>query len=244
MKKVKIIIFIILLLIFGYSLYKISSFYLDVYKNNKTMNKIIEEVTKVEVNEDNEKEEILTIDFSSLLEINEDVKGWLFFNNISYPILQGKDNSYYLTHSIDKTKNSLGSIFMDYRNKDYEDRNIVIFGHNTVDGSMFGSLKEIFKDNYFDNNSRIIEIIDINNNKYRYEIFSYYAILKEEYYITTSFKSDEEYLKFLNTIKERSEKDFNVSLNADDKVLTFSTCNGSSGTSKRTVIHARVIKDE
>ena len=62
---------------------------------------------------------------------------------------------------------------------------------------------------------------------------------EETYYITTGFNNDEEYLKFLETIKARSIYDFNTNLNANDKILTLSTCYSDT---ERTVVHARLIK--
>ena len=58
-----------------------------------------------------------------------------------YPVVKGSNNSFYLNHCFDKSYNSAGWIFADYRNKfDNTDKNIVIYGHNMRDGSMFGSM--------------------------------------------------------------------------------------------------------
>lgn len=240
-KKLKlgflIILFTCLFITVVISIYLIGNFHLDAHNNKKELDEIIESV----INTDEEDEEKFTVDFAALLKINKDVKGWIRFNKISYPILQGKDNNYYLDKTINGKKNSLGSIFMDYRNNSFNDRNVVIFGHNAANGTMFGSLKKVFQKDYFDNNEKIIEITDVNNNVLKYEIFSYYIIPKEEYYITTSFSSDEEYIKFLNVIKKRSQKNFNTSLDKDDKIITLSTCNGNLGSNNRTVIHAKLL---
>lgn len=245
--KKKVIIIGILTIIFSISVYKLASFYYDSH-NNKVENKnILDNITKVKtiINDKGEKEEIFSVDFEELKKTNPDIKGWIRMdnNNISYPIVQSTDNSYYLNHSINKKKNSLGTIFMDYRNTSWNDKNVVIFGHNGSDKSMFGRLRYIFDKDYFNEpNKNIIEIIDTTNNIYYYEIFSYYAIESEEYYITTNFNSDNEYLDFLNNIKARSYKNFQVNLSSTDKIITLSTCNGSGATTKRTVIHARLIE--
>lgn len=247
--KKKAIVFIVLLLIFLFSLIKVGMFYLDAKKNKQVNENIFQEVTKTEkiINEEGEETEVFSVDFSKLLEKNEDTKGWIRMNQdkISYPIVQAEDNEYYLERSFDKKKNSLGSIFMDYRNTSWEDQNVVIYGHNGSDKSMFGYLREIFDKNYFDApENQIIEIIGEDNKSNFYEIFSYYVIEAEEYYITTSFANNSSYLDFLSTIKNRSYKNFHVSLNASDKIITLSTCNGSGETPKRTVIHARLMQEE
>ena len=66
-----------------------------------------------------------------------------------------------------------------------------------------------------------------------------YKIKTETYYITTNFNSDDDYMEFLNTIKDRSLYDFKTTLSKDDKVLTLSTCYSDD---ERTVVHARLIK--
>ena len=61
---------------------------------------------------------MLNVDFSELKKINNNVKGWVQVNgtNINYPFVQANDNKYYLTHSFDKSWNSAGWLFLDYRN--------------------------------------------------------------------------------------------------------------------------------
>ena len=69
--------------------------------------------------------------------------------------------------------------------------------------------------------------------------YSIYKIEEESYYIQTDFTSDDVYLEFLNTIKERSKYDFNVVLNESDKIITLSTC---ANDKERYVVHAKLIK--
>ena len=237
-KNWKIILLILLFLIFAVATYKIISFYIDSNNNKKISKDIYDDLVKTKVDPQTQ-EETLNIDFKRLAQINVDIKGWIKFNNISQPIVQTIDNFYYLDHSFNRKNNELGTLFLDYRNNFLEDENTIIYGHNSK--NMFGSLNNIYKKDFFNNNSDKIEIIDVENNKYIYKIFSYYTINEEEYYITPSF-NEEEYTKFLDTIKKRSLKNFNVSLSNTDKIITLSTCKGNVGTNKRTVIHAKLIK--
>lgn len=243
-KLVRIILILILLVIFIYSGLKVFNYYYDTRKNSKENKELIQDVIKTEVDENNEGKEKTIIDFGKLLEKNKDTKGWIRYNNdkINYPIVQAKDNEYYLTRNFYKKYNQAGSIFLDYRNISLEDQNVVLYGHSMLDNSMFGSLQDLFNKDFFaKEENNIIELRDINDNILKYQVFSYYIIEKEEYYITTSFKSDSEYLKFLNTLKNRSYKNFNISLNSNDKIITLSTCSGTEGTTKRKVVHAKRI---
>ena len=87
----------------------------------------------------------LQVDFNKLEEINPDVIAWIEIPGleISYPVVQGRDNDYYLHHLITGENHKSGSIFMDFHNQeDLSDRNTIIYGHNMKDGSMFGGLKK------------------------------------------------------------------------------------------------------
>ena len=62
---------------------------------------------------------LMDVDFSELEKTNSDVQGWIQVNgtNINYPFVQTTDNSYYLTHSFDKSRNVNGWIFLNNENK-------------------------------------------------------------------------------------------------------------------------------
>ena len=145
-----LVIYIMLLSILLYSGIKIYKWYKDKTNNNKIAEQIRDTVIVEEKNEDENKEES-KVDFNKLKEQNSDAVAWIKVNNtnIEYPVVKGSNNSFYLNHSFDKSNNSAGWIFADYRNKfDNTDKNIVIYGHNMKDNSMFGSLKNILKSDW------------------------------------------------------------------------------------------------
>lgn len=116
--------------------------YVKVEKNTRDP-----ENTKPNVAEDDEEgekqEETVTVDFASLQAINPDIVAWLRIPGVlEYPVVRGEDNSYYLNHTVQKTYNIAGSIFLDYRNeRDFSDSKNIIYGHNMKDGSMFHVLR-------------------------------------------------------------------------------------------------------
>ena len=234
MKILKISTYILLFLILVYSGSRI---YVWNNENNKT--KIIQEnlkdITKLQKS-NNE------INFEELKSQNNDTVFYLKVNNtnISYPVVKYSDNNYYLNHSFDKSKNSAGWLFADYKNKlDGTDKNIVVYGHNRRDGSMFGTLKNILNKEWYDNTDNMdIVYMDIRG-KHIYKVFSIYKIENEDYYITTQFNNDIEYKKFLTTIKSRSIKDFNVEISETNSILTLSTC--ANNNKYRVVLHAKRI---
>lgn len=241
-KTIKNIFLILFIIIFVFSLIKIGLFILDMRINNLNNKKLYKEVVKTKINNDIEK--TIEINFDKLIDINKDTIGWIIFNNekINNPIVHTTDNSYYINHSFDGKYNQSGSIFMDYRNQSLDDKNVVLFAHSMLDGTMFGSIRDIFKDNYFDKeDNNYIKIINLNNETLIYQIFSYYIIEKEEYYITTSFNTNNDFEQFIDTIKKRSYKNFNIEVGSEDHILTLSTCSGTGNTTKRKVVHAKQI---
>lgn len=185
---------------------------------------------------------LIDVDINSLKEKNTDTVGWINVNNtnINYPFVQTKDNDYYLNHSFDKSSNEAGWVFMDYRNsKDLNNKNTILYAHSRLDKTMFGSLSKVLKSNWYKNKDNHIIRLSTETENTLWQIFSVYKIKEESYYITTDFSNNNEYQKFLDTIKGRSLYNFNTVLTTDDKVLTLSTCYSDT---ERTVVHAKLIK--
>lgn len=240
-KKSKILITliqIVLIAVIIFSGIKIIEWIKSNKKNKDIMSEIKENV--VINNEMDSNNEEYKIDFAKLKQKNSDAIAWIKVNgtDIDFPVVKGTDNSYYLTHNFDKEKNKAGWIFADYRNKfDGTDKNIIIYGHNMKNGSMFASLKNVIKEEWYNNeNNKYIALITENENC-KYQVFSVYQIETEEYYLQTNISNFKE---FVEKIKGRSKKDFNVDIKETDSILTLSTC--ADNTKYRVVLHAVKVK--
>lgn len=246
-KTIKILISIILSLLFLvgiiYSSYRIITWKSNVDENQKIEDKIEEKIKVIEPTINDKKSNIkYEVDFKYLKSINSDTVAYIRFNglDISYIVVKGNDNEFYLKHNFDKKYNIAGWIFGDHRNKfDGNDINIVIYGHNTKDGSMFGNLKNILNKDWQESKDKHELVLVIDNVNYYYEVFSTYTIEPEEYYISTDFK-DIDFETFIKKLKSRSVYDYKVSVSDKDKVLTLSSCIGDG--TKRVVLHAKLIK--
>lgn len=230
---------IILIAIIIFSGIKIIEWIKSNKENRDIMNQIKDGVT-VYRDEESSNEEKYKIDFEKLKQKNSDIIAWIKVNgtDIDFPVVKGTDNSYYLTHNFNKEKNKAGWIFADYKNKfDGTDKNIVIYGHNMRDGSMFASLKDVIKEDWYNNeNNKYVTLI--TENEYQtYQVFSVYQTEVEEYYLQTNILNFNE---FIEKIKNRSKKDFNVEIKETDNLLTLSTC--ADSTKYRVVLHAVKIK--
>lgn len=184
---------------------------------------------------------ILEVNFDNLKSINPDTVGWIKVpgTKINYPFVHTKDNEYYLKHTFDKTSNKKGWVYLDYRNNiDNLSKNTILYAHGLVNNQMFGSMRRVVKQSWYNNkNNRIITIVTPRGNQ-KWQVFSTYTIEPESYYITTSFKDNDEFNNFINTLKQRSVYNYGVEVNASDKILTLSSCYDDK---KRMVLHAKLI---
>lgn len=253
----KKIILNIITLIFAmgiiYSCYSLIMYKIDEKNTKEQLKKIEENVEVVEIEENGSTEVIeesnnsnmnlMNADFDKLKSINSDVKGWITVNgtNINYPFVQGKDNSYYLRHSFDKSYNNAGWVFLDYKNNLLNDKNTVLYAHSMRNRTMFGSLRNILKNNWVNNSNNHIIKLSTENENTLWQVFSVYHIKTTSDYIKTRFNSDNEFEKFINMISKRSFHNFNTEVSIDDKVLTLSTCYSNA---ERLVLHAKLIKRE
>ena len=216
------------------------------YYKNEQENKLIQEVIEesIEINDESEAlEEKYIIDFENLKAENPDTVAYLKVNgtNIDNVVVKADDNDFYLHHNFNRSWSILGWIFADHRNSmDGNDKNIIIYGHDLSDGTLLGTLNQTLTREWQENPDNRKIILATENETAIYEVFSTYEILPENYYITTSFKNDEEYQNFLNTLYYRSNYNYGVPVNKDDKILTLSTCMEKGD--KRVVLHAKKQK--
>lgn len=249
MKKRKVntkkLVWLIGLLVFLISfIYSSINVVLWVMDNMKTQD-IQETVIKNNLEEKTEENLTLldkySLNFEKLKSINEDIVGYLIVENagVNSLVVKHSDNSYYLKHSLDKSVNRAGWIFADYKNKyDGTDKNLVIYGHNRKDGSMFGTLKNILKEDWYKKSNNILYITE--DTKYLFEAFSVYKVKAEDYYTTIDFDDNGEFKDFIDNVKKRSVYDFKVNVDTDDMILTLSTC--YSDNRYRVVLHAKAVE--
>lgn len=184
----------------------------------------------------------------------DQVYGWVKMDNtiIDYPILKAADNDYYLRRLPNGMTADSGSIFADYRgtNDHYQNRHVVLYGHNRADGSMFTQLKYLFwpsKDYDQYKNARIEVITE--DGIYTYKIFSIYTATLGNNYIRYEFFNDSSYVKFLQSIYDQNifygykeAESMEKYIDKDTRLLTFSTCtNNQLDRNQRYVVHCVLI---
>ena len=113
----------------------------------------------------------IRVDFATLKESIPDLVGWIYGEDtaISYPVVQGEDNAFYLRHMADGCSNASGAIFMDVRNQTHTPlSNEILYGHHMKNGSMFAGLMAYKSQTYYEAHPCFYYLTEEKN--YRLEI--------------------------------------------------------------------------
>ncbi len=175
---------------------------------------------------------------------NPDTYGWLVVEgtNINYPVVQGKDNDYYLNRSFQKKYHPYGSVFADYvcsRIID-ENYNTVLYGHNvTSNGTMFNGVTDFLDKSFFDSHGEIT--LYTRDGIYTYRVFAVYETDYGYYYRKTDFENGDAFAVYVEELASNSlwaRSDFEP--DAKTRILTLSTCTSSLFSTRRYALHAEL----
>lgn len=153
---------------------------------------------------------------------NQDIIGELSIENtnLKVPIAQSTDNNYYLNHLLDKTKNSLGSVYLDYRTKP-TDRKIIIYGHNSENVyTEFNILENYLDKSYYQKHSKIYFQTEQGQNIY--QIFSVYIATKDLQHVNINY-NETQYKEHLQWLKNESL--YNTGIDVyNENIMILQTC--------------------
>lgn len=173
---------------------------------------------------------------------NSDFVGWLSVDGtqINYPVMQTpNDPDYYLKRNFQKQHSNYGTPYVQENCAIGLSDNIVIYGHNMRDGSMFAGLCK-YADEDFYKAHRTIRF-DTLSGYGEYEIV---AVFKTEAYTEDGFKyyhfvnadSRADFEAFIGECKKLSAYDTGVDAEYGDKLLTLSTCEYSRENGRMVVV--------
>ena len=178
---------------------------------------------------------------------NSDVVGWIDIPNtkIHYPVVLGTDNKYYETRNYDKKASKSGAIFMDYRNGNPAQQwNLIIYGHNMKNGTMFADINEYKNENFFKKNNIIT--FYWQGNKAEWEVFSAFVASdsmldskSSDFVLRTKFGSNAEYEKYIKAMQGKSKFTTKIKLSAEDQIITLQTCTYEYDKKVRYIVMAR-----
>ncbi len=162
----------------------------------------------------------LFVDFDELRKVNEDIAAWIDFpgQNISYPVVQGSDNTHYLKYTFEGKRNAAGCIFVDSRNEGLlTDNNTIIYGHNMRNGSMFGLLKQYMEKDHYEQ----FPYFDLYlpDGVFRCRILACCRVPAKEENYPTRFVSDLERSQFVSGMRKKGTYSIDPSDSKEDMPL-------------------------
>lgn len=233
-KRVITVIQLLLILLFLCCVGYIGKYFYDAYKAQEGFEILQEEVREhtppedTAGNEEQYAENGMLIQYYELHEKNNDLKGWIKIDGtpIDYPVMQAKDNDYYLHRDFYKNYQFSGIPFLDYDCSDTS-MNSIIYAHNMKNGTMFAAVSE-YDDKDFYNAHKTINY-DTLYERGEYEIMSVFRTKvgsKNEfkYYEYANIDTKDAFDEFV--AKAKSLAVYNTGVNAEfgDNLLTLSTC--------------------
>ncbi len=180
---------------------------------------------------------------------NPDIYGYIHIDgtNISYPIVQGEDNDYYLNRTWNGEYVVVGSIYADFRaDRTLENNlNTVFYGHNMNDGKMFNNVMNFLEEDVFNNKVILIYTFD---GVYTFEPFAIFQTVYTYPYFRMEFADDADFIAFCEEMQKQSVHNKNMTFTGDDRIITLSTCTPSYDASSyyvgRYALHAKLVKVE
>lgn len=168
----------------------------------------------------------MVANLNKLKEFAKDLYGWVYIEGtrINYPLVQGADNTYYLSHAPEGVDLSQGSIFVDYRCNTELMRNFntVLYGHNMKDGQMFHDVEKFYKNEDLFRNSRVI--VCTFDGVYYFEPFAVFHTSYDTGYNETGFPTYDAFLNFVQKMQKMSVYNKGLKFAYTDRLLTLSTC--------------------
>lgn len=167
----------------------------------------------------------VAVSFEALEAINPDIAAWILVpeTRLSYPVVQGKDNEYYLNHLFSGEINGSGCPFFDFRTSpDFTDFHMIIYGHHMKNGTMFAALENYKDQDFYEKNPAFWLLTP--EAAWKLEIFSAYVADEQDNAWKLDFSGEQEREAWLQAVTEQSLISCRIAPETEDQVVTLSTC--------------------
>lgn len=176
---------------------------------------------------------------------NADMIGWIQIEgtSIDYPVMQTPaDPTYYLKHDFEKNYTDYGCPFMQ---TDCDalapPDNLIIYGHNMKDGSMFADLAKYRSKDFWQNHKTVWFATELGSSAYEIFAVIHTAVQADAadafpFYRFVDAAASEEFADYVSACKARALYDTGISAQYGDKLLTLSTCDNITDNGRWLVI--------
>lgn len=175
-----------------------------------------------------------SVNFDELIDTNDECVGWICIPDtiVNYPVMQARTNSKYLDRLPDGTKNSAGSIFMDFSNDSLlSDRNTILYGHHMKSGQMFTTLDKYYGKTFFNAHRTAYYLTPDGDYKITILAAADVSAFGDSYDL---FDSDEALHAYLKDLLKSAKASASVDVDSVERIITLSTCTTKNG--RRTVV--------
>jgi sortase B len=210
------ILMLICIGVFAFSAYNL----FQIYYGKHQVEEETESLEKHVVKEDKNKK-VLSVDWDSLKAENSQIVAWIYVPDceISFPVVQGEDNNYYLKHTTNGEYNERGAIFLDCEaNSEFTDDNSIIYGHSVEGGGMFSLLKNFADSDFFSSHS-VFYLLTPSCN-YKCDVFAFSKTMEDSVFYTTSYGDYKD--SVIQNMK--TESTYVNELDVEGSMVTLSTC--------------------
>ena len=176
---------------------------------------------------------------------NSDMIGWIQIEGtgIDYPVMQTPaDPNYYLKHDFEKNYTDYGCPFMQ---ADCDalapSDNLIIYGHNMKDGSMFADLAKYGSKDFWQSHKTVWFDTELGSSAYEIFAVIHTTVQADDadafpFYRFVDAASPEEFADYVSACKAQALYDTGISAQYGDKLLTLSTCDNITDNGRLLVI--------
>lgn len=254
-KNILIALTVVFTVLFAVSTFFIFNHFQQEQKSQVLYDELAEAVTEAAESEEPtepiqfSEDKTILAEYAALYQENENMVGWISApdTQINYPVVQTPDEpDYYLRRGFDGEYAVCGCPYVQ-ENCDVNapSDNIVIYGHNMKNGSMFGELDKFESKDFWEDHKTLF--FNTLTDKQEYEIVAVFKTFVYsdspeafKYYRFVNAESEEEYNAFIERCKELALYDTGVEAEYGDKLITLSTCEYSRANGRLVLVAKQV----
>ena len=188
-------------------------------------------------------------DIPLLVSRNSDCIGWISIDNtaVDYPVMHTPDwPQKYLRRNFYQQYSDSGVPFLDYRCT-LDSDNLIIFGHNMRNETMFSALKDYLNDGHPASHPTIL--LETEDGAHEFKIFAVVTVDKlDAWYSFIHAETEDDFNDAIQRIIQNAHYTDGDVPEYGDRLLTLSTCYGSTRSSRLIIIareeNANVWKTE
>lgn len=175
------------------------------------------------------------------------IVGWLSAPDagIDYPVMQGADNSYYLTHLPDGSYNAVGSVFMDAANAPrLTDPMTILYGHHVGGGKMFSPLVKYRSEEFLARHPVMTYLTP--EKTYSVEIFAAHEADGNEsafLWAYSAAETPEDAAHWLARLAARSDISGEIQPQPGQRLLALVTCSSLGENAPRYIVYG-ILKEQ